>query len=276
MPLVHAPRPGRRQGQAPGSRPPKVARPGRAPYFRRVRGRPWFRCDGWPGGDRIPWPRGGQDMRTAAPGRRRRGDRGVLHAARHGSDPGRRLLVACLSRPARLDLARRAGGGRGGAVLAAPGPGTRGPHPGRVHAGAEPADLAGRRADPGQSRDGVGAVRDRAGRLRAVLLPPGPPGRVRLGRPPRAGRRPAVARAAHSDHDRPAAHGRRPAGRALLRRAAAARAGAAGPGRARRAGAVPAGRAGQGRGAGKAGGRDARRGDPPGQPDGAAGRRAAR
>ena len=74
--------------------------------------------------------------------------------------------------------------------------------------------------------------------------------------------------------DRRAEDRGRAAARALLHRAARGPAGPARPGRTRRAGALPARRAGQGRGTGPARGRNARRRDAPGQPDGAAGRRA--
>ena len=168
--------------------------------------------------------------------------------------PGGRLLVA--GGPA----ARAAGGDR---------------RAGRLHAGGDAADLARRRPDPGQHGQRVGAVRHLARGLRALLRPAGPTAGVRDGRPADRDRVPALAAFGRGHHERAAPHPGRAGAGPVLRGAPRAAAVAAGPGRPGRAGAVPARGTGPDRGTGPAGRRDARRGDAPGQPDGAAGRGAA-
>ena len=209
-----------------------------------------------------------------APARPGRGDRGVLRAARHRADAGRCHLVASAPGPAGLDHARRAGGRVRLAGRPAPRADHGHRHPVRVHPRGVAADLAGRRADPGEHRERVGASLDGAGRVRPVLRAQ-PAGRVRGRGRPHHHRRAAVAAVGHGHRDRGVPHRGRPAARAVLHRPAAAGAGADRAGRAGRAGAAPAGRAGPHRGTGPAGRGDARRGHPPGEPDGAAGGRAA-
>ena len=148
--------------------------------------------------------------------------------------------------------------------------------PGRIHPGHLPAHLARWPDHTGERRERVGALRNRSRCVRAVLLPQGPARGVRGRRHADAHRGQGLGAVRVRHHDRRAEDRGRAAARALLHRAARGPAGSARPGRTRRAGALPARRAGQGRGTGPARGRDARRRDAPGQPDGAAGRRAQR
>ena len=117
-------------------------------------------------------------------------------------------------------------------------------------------------------------LRNRSRGVRAVPLPQGPARGVRGRRHADAHRGQGLGAVRVRHRDRRAEDRGRAAARALLHRAARGPAGSARPGRTRRAGALPARRAGQGRGTGPARGRNARHRDAPGQPDGAAGRRA--
>ena len=178
-------------------------------------------------------------------------------------------------RPAGLELAGPAGtrlllaGGQ--APRAAHGDG----HHGCVHAHGDVADLAGRRADPGSRGQCVGALRHGPGSVRARSLPAGPADGVHRHRRLRDHCRPAVAAVAHGHRGWPGPGGHRAARGVVLHRAQAAGAGADRARGAGGAGAVPARRAGPGRGTRPAGRRDARRRKSPGEPDGAASRRAA-
>src|ERR1700733_7913191 len=134
---------------------------------------------------RLRWPVW-RTVVPATPGRVRRGDRALLRAPRHRADAGGLLVVARPPGPAGLGHAGPAGGRVRLAGRPAPRAGHGGRGPSGVYARAEPADLAGRGPDPGPLRERVGAVRDRAGRVRAVLLRPEPAaGLRRAGRPGR-------------------------------------------------------------------------------------------
>ena len=200
--------------------------------------------------------------------------RWLLHPGRHRPDARRDVLVARPPRHAGLDHAGRSGAGR--RLARFPPAGAHAGHrdPRRVQPGHLAAHLAGGPDHAGKRRERVGAPRNRSRCVRAVLLPPGPARGVRGRRHADAHRLQDLGAVRGRHHDRRAEDRGRAAARALLHRAARGPAGAARPGRTGRAGALPARRAGQGRGTGPARGRNARRRDAPGQPDGAAGRRA--
>ena len=213
-------------------------------------------------------------MRAAEPPGAGCSPRWLFRGARHRPHARRDVLVACPPRHTGLGHAGRSRAGRRLTRFPPAGAHARHRDPWRVQPGHLPAHLARRPDHTGKRRDRVGAPRNRSRRVRAVLLPQGPARGVRGRRHADAHRGQGLGSVRVRHRDRRAQDGGRAAARALLHRAARGPAGPARPGRTRRAGALPARRAGQGRGTGPARGRNARRRDAPGQPDGAAGRRA--
>src|SRR5580704_10799288 len=200
-------------------------------------------------------------VRQAAPRGERRPARRVLRRRRYREHAGRGLLVAGPSRLTGLDPAGSSGAGRRVLVLPPPGPAGCDRDPGRVHRRPLTADLPGWPPDSCPVRHRVGTLRDRSGRLRAVLLPEGPARRVRRGGRADHDRGQGLGPIGHGDHDRPAAYRVRPPAGSVLQCQRRGDAGAAGPRRAGGTRTPPARRAGQGGRAGQDRWRDARRRD---------------